>query len=129
MAEYMTEQRRKLIDFLDSNPDKQFSAKDIFRALANENISESAVYRNLSRLEKAGIISRCVKDGKREIYYSHSGAECCKEKIHLTCTKCGEIFHMDNAVSERFLNEVVCANGFSIDKCKSVIYGVCKDCN
>ncbi len=129
MAEYMTEQRRKLLDFLHSHPDKLFSAKDIARNLSDRDISVSAVYRNLAWLERAGVISRTVKDGRREIYYSCVGADCCREKIHLTCMKCGDTFHMDSEVSERILRDVAGVDGFRIDKCKTVLYGVCKHCD
>lgn len=128
MVEYMTEQRRKLIDFFDSNPDKQFSVREIMESLSDENISESALYRNLSRLEKNGEIVRTLKKGRRESYYSRK-AVCCRERIHLTCMKCGESFHMDSALSQHILDSVISSDGFSIDKCRTVFYGICKDCN
>lgn len=129
MAEYMTDQRRRLLDFLRSNPDKLFSAKEIAGALAESDISVSAVYRNLIWLEKAGVISRTAKEGRREIYYSCVDSDECREKIHLTCMKCGDTFHMDQGISERILKAVSKSDGFRIDKSKTVLYGVCKNCN
>lgn len=129
MAEYMTGQRRQLLDFLHSNPDKLFSAAEIAEALAGSGISVSAVYRNLARLEKAGVISRTAKEGRREVYYSCVSADCCRERLHLTCMKCGDTFHMDQTVSERMLKTVSKVDGFKIDKHKTVLYGVCKNCN
>lgn len=129
MAEYVTEQRRLLLDFLHSNPDRQFTAREIAAHLAGRNVSVSAVYRNLARLEKSGEISRSVKDGRREMYYSCVGADCCRERIHLTCMKCGGTFHMDSTVSERILSDVAGVDGFRIDKCKTVLYGICRHCD
>lgn len=128
MAEYMTEQRRRLIEFFDINPDRQFSVRELMEGLTDENISESAIYRNLSRLEKSGEIIRTVKKGRRESYYSRR-AVCCRERIHLTCTKCGESFHMDSALSQHILDSVSTCDGFSIDNGMTVLYGICKDCN
>lgn len=129
MAEYMTEQRRELLDFLHSHPDKLFSAKEIAENLADRQISMSAVYRNLAWLEKAGVISRKVKDGRREIYYSCVDSQECRGCIHLTCMKCGDTFHMDAAASERMMSDVSNIDGFKIDKCKTVLYGICKKCD
>ena len=51
MAQYKTEQRTILLDFLKSHPDKMFTTKQIEEALAQKNISRSAVYRNIAILE------------------------------------------------------------------------------
>lgn len=128
MARYITAQRKQLIAFLRDNPDTQFSAKQIVQQLRGEHISLSAVYRNLAALEKAGLISRSVKDSSREIFYQFIDTDACKNCIHLTCTKCGGIFHMRNDVTDQMMDTVSKANGFRINKTKTVLYGLCKNC-
>ena len=66
---YKTEQRNLLLSFLMENPDTMFSAKQIEAALANKNISRSAVYRNLAELENENKIRRCSVNGSREVLY------------------------------------------------------------
>ena len=75
MSEYMTEQRRELLEFFRKNHDRCFNAKDVAEALKNSNISISAIYRNLARLEHDGYLSRTVKKGSRESYYQSMCAE------------------------------------------------------
>ena len=124
MATYATEQRKVLMLFLQCNPDKQFSAKEIADALEEGGISRSAVYRNLSFLEKEGLVSRTVKAGCRESLYQFVGADACRSCLHLTCVKCGSICHMKAAEVEALLPE----NGFKLDRKKTVLYGVCREC-
>ena len=129
MSEYMTEQRRELLAFFRTNPDKCFTAKDVADALKHSNISISAIYRNLSRLERDGYLSRTVKKGSRESYYQSFASENCRGCIHLSCLKCGGTFHMDHKVSSVLLDSVSRKDGFSISSEKTVLYGVCGSCN
>ncbi len=128
MANYMTAQRKKLIDFLRSHPDKQFSAREIAEQLDGESISVSAVYRNLSSLENSGFVSRSVQKGSRDSYYRYTASEHCKDCIHLTCTKCSKIFHLSSTLADRMENDLFKSEGFTVSRPGTVIYGVCKTC-
>ena len=58
MSKYMTKQRKALLNYLSAHADEKLSAKQIEENLSGEGISISAVYRNLSDLEKEGGGSR-----------------------------------------------------------------------
>ncbi|MBR4073756.1 MAG: transcriptional repressor [Clostridia bacterium] len=128
MAKYMTSQRKKLLDFLKSNHGKQLSAAKIAEALSVSGISQSAIYRNLSALEEDGLVSRHTKEGFREIFYSYTGAEQCKNCIHLTCTKCGKVTHMNSEAARQITDSLRRTAGFNINKSKTVVYGLCHNC-
>ena len=51
MAKYLTRQRKRLLEYLSEHTDEQMTARQIADALTADNISISAVYRNLSALE------------------------------------------------------------------------------
>ena len=125
---YKTAQRRRLMDFLQNNPDKQFSAQQIAANLPAPEISLSAIYRNLSVLESAGLINRFVKEGSREVYYQYTQAERCRNRIHLICTKCGKTLHAEPAMADRLQSEALTSAGFRVDCSKTVLYGLCRDC-
>jgi Fur family ferric uptake transcriptional regulator len=129
LARYLTEQRKELISFLQSHPDRQFSAKQVAEAHEQNGISLSAVYRNLESLEEAGLVCCFVKEGSREVFYQYMDADACKNCIHLTCTKCGRTFHMDAAAAEQMLDTVSRADGFEISRSRTVLYGLCKNCS
>ena len=74
MAKYVTKQRRQLLDYLSRHTDEQMTARQIADALTQENISLSAVYRNLSDLEADGLLKRSVREGTRDVFYQYIAA-------------------------------------------------------
>lgn len=125
MKKYSTKQREVLMEFFELHPHKQFTAHEIASELSEE-ISQSAVYRNLSEMEKDGIISRSIKEGCRESMYQYTMAEECKNAIHLTCVKCGNIKHMDASIAESMRKAALEKNEFFIGN--AMLYGVCGNC-
>ena len=85
MAKYLTRQRKRLLEYLSEHTDEQMSARQIADALAVDEISVSAVYRNLSALEEEGLLKRSVREGTREIFFQYIAAEECKDSLHLSC--------------------------------------------
>ena len=65
MKKYDTRQRDYLINFLDQHPDQLLSVRQIAQELCSQQISLSAVYRNLSQLEAEGLIRKSIKPGSR----------------------------------------------------------------
>lgn len=128
MARYNTGQRKRLLEYLKSNADSCLSASHIADALKDEEISISAVYRNLSDLEKSGKIRKLSQSGTRESLYQYIDIEQCKDKLHLSCVKCGKIFHLNNNISEKLLKEVSDLDDFAINKSQSILYGTCGQC-
>lgn len=125
---YNTEQRNLLLNFLQSKADTMFSAKQIADSLQKEKISRSAVYRNLSELEAEGKVKRCTQEGSRENLYQYYDLQTCRNHIHLSCTNCGRIFHMESDVAQKLMTDLVDTEGFRIDKSKTTLYGLCKEC-
>lgn len=128
MAKYMTEQRRKLIAFLQENPDRQLSAREIADHFGEDNISLSAVYRNLSALEEDNLITVVFREGVRDKYYRCLLSDECKCCIHLTCSKCGKSIHLNKSAANTLIAGTQKFDGFKIDTSKSVLYGICKNC-
>lgn len=128
MAKYITSQRKKLIDFFNDNPDRQFTVKEITASLNDRSISQSAIYRNLVAMEEENMILRTVKEGSRECYFQYTYIESCQNCIHMTCVKCGKTFHVDTGIVHTMIDSVYAKNGFKIDRSKTVLYGVCDKC-
>ncbi len=125
---YMTEQRKKIFEFLRARRDMNMTAKDLAAALKGEGVSLSAVYRNLDKLEKEGLILRIPGKTNRENLYRYISAEECGDKIHMTCLSCGKTIHMDPVISESLRKQVLLRDGFAIDAAKSTLYGLCENC-
>lgn len=128
MAKYVTNQRKTLIEYLCAHHDESLSARKIACDLAHENISISAVYRNLAELEKEGNVRKISKSGSRELFYQYTAAQECKECLHLSCKECGRTYHMSVTGAELVADSVKKSEMFDIDKSDTIIYGVCKGC-
>ena len=53
-AEYKTQTRQMILDYMVENPDRIFKASEIAESLPQ--VSLSTIYRNLSRLQEAGMV-------------------------------------------------------------------------
>ena len=129
MRNYKTGQRRRLLDFLEKHRDRQFSAEQIAELIAAEGgeISLSAIYRNLERLEQEGAVRRAAAGEGRKAVYQYTGGEC-SEHLHLQCTGCGSTIHLDHESTEALRDAAQSCAGFSIDERKTVLYGRCSKC-
>ena len=126
---YKTEQRKVLIDFFEHNKDKVFSASEIVDALKKDDISLSAVYRNLKDLENDGKVKKLAKAQSRVVYYQYVDCASCKGHMHLSCTNCGNIVHLPEQESEVLEKTILKNSHFNIDKSSTILYGVCEKCN
>ncbi len=129
MAKYSTKQRKLLLDYLAEHSDEQFTAKQIAAELGHDKISLSAVYRNLSELEKDDLVKRNVGENSREVYYRYVAAKKCRDRLHLSCRVCGKHIHMDEKSAEYLVSDILKNSGFKIDKSETVLYGVCEACD
>ena len=127
MSKYLTKQRRLLLEYLSRHTDESLSASEIAEALS-EQISKSAVYRNLADLETEGRLRRIAGGGSREAVYQYIDEHACSDRLHLSCKKCGRTVHMQQQIADHLINSVELNEHFAIDKGETVIYGVCAAC-
>lgn len=116
------------MSLLCGNADKPLSAADMAKSLQGGGMSLSAVYRNLSDLEKEGKIQRLTVGGSKRVYYRYTGAKECEKHLHLSCFKCGKTFHMDIPTTNILVNEVLSGSDFKLDSANTVLYGTCSKC-
>lgn len=128
MAKYITKKRKILLEYLENHPDALLNVKQIIGELANEDISLSAVYRNLCDLETEGKIRRVSRSGSREVYFQYTAAQKCKSSLHLNCKKCGRTFHAGDFSADLIVNNLAKSENFDVDKSNTVIYGICSKC-
>ena len=127
MPKYQTKQRKTLLEYLARHADETLSGKQIADALQDDNISLSAVYRNLAELEEEGKVHRISKEGSRKVYFRYEDADC-KSHLHLSCRKCGKTYHLDAAETDCLISSVAQSSRFAVDTSDTVLYGVCADC-
>lgn len=126
---YKTKQRDVILKFFEKNHDKNFTVTEIFENVKNENISLSAIYRNLAELEKAGKVRKLSKNGSTSAYYQFIGCEKCSGHVHLSCIDCGKTVHLSSADSNFISSNVLKNSHFDPDASGAVIFGMCSACS
>ncbi len=129
MGKYITKQRRALLEFLNFHKDEPLTISKIFTELCEKGISESAIYRNLAELEKNGEIKRVGQGENNEAIYRFSKAHSdCENAIHLSCKKCGKMYHLKSDTAESLKEKLTSGEDFQIDCSETVLYGICGKC-
>lgn len=128
MAEYITRQRKAMLDFFEKHTDEQFTAAQIAASPECGGISVSTVYRNLADMEAEGKVVKLTRAGSREVYYRFAAAHECHGKLHLSCRSCGRTCHVDPETAEKLMDALKRNEHFTLDKDETVLYGTCKKC-
>lgn len=134
---YKTPGRRRLLDFLQSRPDRQFTADELADALNRADEAgrspatpcrKSTLYRHLSELCADGTVRKYRSDTQSAYVYQYvGGGECCHH-FHLKCLSCGTLLHLECAVSEELLSHIQSDHHFRVDSGRSILYGLCDAC-
>ena len=130
MAEYNTEQKKLLLDFLEKNHDSAYTIEEITNELKSRGatVGKSTVYRLMTRLVEEKRVKRQLSDSSRKAIYRITLDSHCHNHLHLQCIKCGRVLHLDEEVSDRLLDTVKQINDFSVSEEDTVLMGKCADC-
>lgn len=130
LNKYKTKQRVAILDFIESNKDREVTANDILVHLNKNDLkaSQTTIYRYLDNLVKEGIIKKNYSEEKSSSCYQYVGKRC-KEHYHLKCNNCGEIIHLDSEIFSSIEKKIIDRYGFKIDNIKTILYGTCNKCN
>lgn len=123
---YKTKQRDEIVEFFNSHRGKCYSAKELIKS-GEVSSGEATIYRTLSKLANQGILKKFT-DGEAACYQLNESEECSRH-FHLKCEKCGKLIHMDCDFMAEMSRHIEQSHGFFVDIGKTVIYGLCADCN
>lgn len=125
-AEYHTQQRHVLLDFLEKHSEHPMSVDEICRNLTS--IGKSTVYRLINKMAEDGIVRRFPGNSRNMLVYQYTGKINCDKHLHLKCLNCGKLIHIEDELSEK-LDGISEKYHFNIDNNKSVLYGCCDECS
>ncbi len=132
MASYHTIQKRLLIDFMTENCDSSFTVEELAERIRKKYPDcapgKSTLYRLITKLTEDGSVKRMTQGGGRSAVYQIAAGGHCDSHLHMKCTKCGRLLHMDDFESARLLMQIMQQSGFTVDEGKTVLYGHCSDC-
>ena len=128
---YNTAARSRILGFLMENKDRTVNANDILKVLndGGNEVNITTIYRYLDKLTESGQVMKYVaENGTRAVYQYVEHEHHCEEHLHLQCTKCGAIIHLDCLFMDEIAEHISLEHGFQIQCRNSIIYGVCRNC-
>ena len=132
MAQYVTEQKKMLSDFLRTNCDTAYTIEDLIcemrRKYGDAVPGKSTVYRLMTKLVDEGSVKRLVKGHSRRFVYQIVEGEHCHSHLHLKCIACGRLIHLDEGVSKELLSKIMNTNSFCVSEEETVLFGECAAC-
>jgi Fur family transcriptional regulator, ferric uptake regulator len=118
--------RMKILEILEGSADHHLSAEDIYRSLlaSHEDIGLATVYRVLTQLEAAGLISRHRFEGGMAVFELKPDSH----HDHVVCVNCGRVEEfVDRDIEER---QRAVAKRLDYQLCDHslILYGRCALC-
>ena len=124
---YNTEKRSEITALMSRNPDRVFTIEEISLSVAPDGRGKSTVYRIISKMVNEGLVRR-ISDGKtRRVTYQYLGCAHCSEHLHLKCTSCGRLIHLDEQTSHILEMRIRTSRRFEIDN-GATLFGRCEAC-
>ena len=77
---------------------------------------------------QSGEVKRFYKDHSRTAVYQAVGCCRCDEHLHLKCTDCGKLLHLNDDASAAVLRNVLQNSHFAVDEKQTVLFGRCEGC-
>ena len=113
--------RMKILELLESSEDRHLKAEDIYKLLldSGDEIALATVYRVLTQIEAAGLITRHHFDGGHAVFELNDG----DHHDHLVDIKTGKVVEFYDDVIEQRQKEIARKHGFTITEHTMVLYG------
>ena len=111
----------------EEQPDRRMSAAGIYGRMAEEGIKVNlaTVYRNLDRLVQDQMLIALKAPEEEEKYYQYMrpGLQCA-EHLHLCCSRCGKVIHLNCGFMREIQEHLMDDHGFLLDCGESMLTGL-----
>lgn len=118
--------RLRVLELFQTSAERHLSADEVYRTLnsSSEDIGLTTIYRVLSQLEAAGLLTRTGFQPERAVYELNDG----RHHDHLVCSECGHVEEFEESIIEKRQHEVAADRGFRLVEHALYIYGICRKC-
>lgn len=130
---YNTKQRDELIGYLQSVPGEHVTVSDIEEHFtkSGSKLGTTTIYRHLEKMVDEGIVKKYVLDSNMPSCFEYiANHNECRQNgcTHLKCTNCGKLIHLHCDILRATESHIYEEHGFRMDMTRTVIYGLCKEC-
>jgi len=124
----ITPQRWTVLETLSSHQSRHLTAEEIHQTARarGSKLSIATVYRALSGLEKAGLVTKLDTGSgpaTYELALTHPEPHC-----HLICLRCGKVFEARGLLPEDFTKVVAETQNFEVSGRSIGVFGYCETC-
>ena len=127
MKTYHTERRDAVLRYLVEHREESFTLEEICDAVLSDGSGRSTVYRLVHRLCEEQLVRRIPDGNSRHITYQYMGDSHCAGHLHLKCTGCGRLIHLDDSTSRLVTEGILRARHFTLDG-GTLLFGTCAAC-
>ena len=116
----VTHPRMRILEILDSDSGRHFTAEDIYRELLgrNDDIGLATVYRVLTQFEAAGMVLKHNFEGGQAVYELDRG----KHHDHMVDIETGKVIEFSSEEIERLQHAIAHRHGYVIEDHSLVLY-------
>ena len=128
---YKTKTKDLINEFILKHHDVTFTAAEISEYLkkCDSTVNVTTVYRNIDRLVEKGILIKRKSDNEDAAQFQVVSEDSdCEHHIHLQCSECGKLFHMECDFMDEMQEHLMKDHGFFLDCRQSVLKGLCENC-
>ena len=115
--------RIKILEIFRTAETRHLSAEDVYHRLAGQHadVGLATVYRVLTQLEEAGMLSRNTFNAGKAVYELNEG----KHHDHLVCVECGRVEEFYDPEIEKRQHAIAQSRGFELHDHALSLYAVC----
>ena len=121
----VTSPRLKILEVLETNPERHLSAEGVYKALleSGEEFGLATVYRVLTQFESAGLVARHNFEGGTAVFELTDRTH----HDHMVCLKTGDVIEFVDDRIEEIQKEIAEKHGYVIEDHSLVLYVRPKD--
>ncbi|NNC66298.1 MAG: ferric iron uptake transcriptional regulator [Gammaproteobacteria bacterium] len=121
----VTSPRLKILEVLETNPERHLSAEAVYKALldSGEEFGLATVYRVLTQFETAGLVARHNFEGGTAVFELTDRTH----HDHMVCLKTGDVIEFVDDRIEEIQKEIAEKHGYVIEEHSLVLYVRPKD--
>lgn len=126
---YSKNNTERILHFLKTHHDFQFSALQIQEALQSDAIQPNltTIYRQLEKMVQASkVLQFYSEDGNTKLFQINRRD--CDSHLHIKCAVCGKILHLDCSEVDTFLAHLKETHQIKVNCETSLLFGICSDC-
>lgn len=127
----VTTQRVLVLSVLMSNPEKHFTAEEIYELVKSSypEIGLATVYRTIQLLSENQLVDRIsLDDGFARYEIGNMGDATKHHHHHLICRRCGKVLSFRDDLLEELEAKILSTTGFYAVNHEVKLYGYCQEC-